>query len=239
MQIVDHEVITNINTAMELLTDEAIIARVLNGHHADFEVIMRRYNQRLYRTARSILNDDDTAQDAVQQAYIAAYLKLDSYMSTGRLGAWLSRITVNEALMIKRKTGNKLNEKKQPFDIVNLKTTNPGPADSVANQELALLIENAIDRLPEDFRSVFVLRAIQQLSVHETADSLALNEATVKTRFYRARIKMQDMLNLHIQESGLHAFEFAGHRCDGIVASVLQRIKNIELTGIGSGKTSN
>ena len=219
MHIPDIDEPTQTDRELAVLTDEVIVERVRQGDLASYELIMRRYNQRLFRTARSILQDNQAAEDAVQEAYIAAYYKLDSYQSTGKLGAWLSRITVNEALMIKRKPGSGPSVLSAAMELETHHHTNP--SEKFANKELAKLIENAIDALPDEFRSVFVLRAVQQLSVRETAASLDLKEATVKTRFLRAREKMQQLLNPHIEDAGLHAFEFAGARCDQMVRSVL------------------
>ena len=216
------------------MSDKQLIARVRGGDISAYAHIMRRYNQRLFRTARSMLHDNDSAEDAVQQAYITAYYKLDSYQFTGSFGAWLSRITINEALMIMRKPDNKLVTAVDMKTISMTGTAANGSththtqtdttADALANEELAILIEQAIAQLPLEFRQVFVLRAVQQLSVRETADSLDIGEATVKTRFLRARERIQEKLNLHIQQAGLHAYEFAGQRCDNIVQSVLHHI---------------
>lgn len=203
--------------------DDVIVNLVREGDILSYEVIMRRYNQRLFRTARSILNNDDDAQDAVQEAYIAAFYKLDSYESSGRLGAWLTRITVNEALMIKRKPDNRVVDQSSSEMLSNPQGS---PDDAAANRQLSVLIESAIDTLPDNFRRVFMLRAVQQLSVRETADSLDIKEATVKTRYLRARQQMQTVLNKHIEDVGLHAFEFAGERCDGIVKNVIDQLAN-------------
>lgn len=201
-------------------SDDAIVEQVRSGNTVAYEVIMRRYNQRLYRVARSILRSADEAEDAVQAAYIRAYFKLDSYVPGGKFGAWITRITVNEALMINRKRG----KAQQDIDVDQLASTSAGPAELSANRQLAELIENAIDKLPSDFRMVFMLRAVQQLSIQETAACLDIPQATVKTRFHRARVLMQQMLNIHIVSAGLHAFEFAGHRCDRIVKTVFERL---------------
>ena len=209
---------------MEAVSDEIAIEHIRKGHIHAYEVLLRRYNQRLFRVARSILQDSDAAQDAVQEAYITAYFKLDSYVSCGSFGAWLTRITVNEALMIKRKPDNRKADNRDNMDSVSQNTLNDNPFDTLSNLELAGLLEVAIDALPDDFRTVFVLRSVQQLSVRETAKSLDIPEATVKTRFHRARKLMQDNLNQHIEAVGLHVFEFAGERCDRIVQTVIERI---------------
>lgn len=207
------------------LTDEAIVERVRSGDTAAYELVMRRYNQRLYRVARSILRNPDDAEDAVQEAYVRAYFKLDSYIPGSMFGAWLTRIAINEALMIKRKRGK---TEQHDDNVEHLVATSAGPAEMSANRQLAELIENAMDRLPSDFRTVFMLRAVQQLSVQETAACLDIPQATVKTRFHRARNLMQQMLNVDIESAGLHAFDFAGHRCDCIVKTVFERLRLAE-----------
>lgn len=203
------------------LSDDVVVERIRAGNAAAYEIIMRRYNQRLYRVARSILRDADDAQDAVQEAYVRAYFKLGSYAPGGAFGAWLTRIAINEALMIKRKNGKMEHD---DLDVDRLVATDVGPAEQNANRELAGLIERAVDRLPGDFRTVFVLRAMQQLSVHETAICLDIPQATVKTRFHRARNLLQQMLNAQIDGAGLRAFEFDGERCDRIVQIVFGRL---------------
>ncbi|MDH5408899.1 MAG: RNA polymerase sigma factor [Gammaproteobacteria bacterium] len=210
---------------LESTSDEVAIEYVRSGNTAAFEVIMRRYNQRLYRVARSILLDNDAAQDAVQQAYIAAYYKLDSYTEHTSFSAWLTRITINEALMIRRKHDNRIAENRDMHEADKIAAKSNNPATIHANKELAVMIESAIGQLPEEFRYVFVLRAVQQLSTKETAESLDINEATVKTRLHRARNLMQLNLNEHIEQAGLHVFEFAGQRCDNIVRMVLERLR--------------
>lgn len=221
------EATTNIDTT----PDDIVIEQVRKGNTNAFEIIMRRYNQRLYRVARSILTDSDAAQDAVQQAYISAYYKLERYTPGGYFGAWLTRITINEALMIKRKADNRIAATKDSLDNDKLSATGTDPVTVQTNKELAGLIESAIEKLPDEFRYVFVLRAIQQLSTKETAESLDINETTVKTRLHRARNLMQHSLNQHIEQAGMQVYEFAGQRCDRIVRTVLEK-----LTTLSAGK---
>ncbi len=210
--------------------DIIVLDRIRSGDCRAYEMVMRRYNQRLFRVARSILRSDDMAQDAVQEAYVTAFYKLDKYEPTGSFGAWLTRIAVNEALMIKRKNHrfiredtwnvsvNGAQEGEQPAEMSD-------PEDRVANAELARLIERAVDGLPEDYRTVFVLRDIQQLSIKETAESMGVNEATIKSRLFRARNLMQQMLDKYISAAGMEVFEFAGKRCDRMVSLVLRKLR--------------
>ncbi|MEJ8566358.1 RNA polymerase sigma factor [Elongatibacter sediminis] len=209
--------------------DLEAVEQILAGEETAYAQIMRRHNQRMFRAARSILSDDDVAQDAVQEAYIKAFYRLESYRPTGSFAAWLTRIAVNEALMIKRKNPHyQAHGENEPeaagHPVPSAAATRADPADRAANIELAGLIERAIDRLPLEFRTVFVLRAIQQLSVRETAESVGINEATVKTRLHRARKLMKEVLDRHIADAGLGVYEFAGRRCDRMVATVLARL---------------
>lgn len=210
-------------------SDETLIARIRAGDKGAYEIILRRYNRRLFRVTRSILRDDDDAQDAMQEAYVRAFTNLGDYRTPGNFGAWLTRIAVNEALMKKRR-----DKRFSPRDAAQLhdeddavaeeRAPGAGTEDLAANGELRHLIEAAVDRLPENFRTVFVLRAIEQLSIEETATCLDIPAATVKTRFHRARGLMQQALTHYIDAAGHSAFDFAGPRCDRMVAAVLTRL---------------
>jgi RNA polymerase sigma-70 factor (ECF subfamily) len=210
-------------------SDETLIARIRAGDASAYEPIMRRYNRRLFRITRSILSDGDDAQDAMQEAYVRSFTKLDEFRPPGHFGAWLTRIAVNEALMIKRRRHRFVAHDGAPSEdneerIAREPTPGPGTEDAAANGELRRLIEAAVDRLPADFRTVFVLRALEQLSVEETAVCLDIPAATVKTRFHRARGLMQQSLERHIEAASLNVFDFAGPRCDRMVATVLARL---------------
>lgn len=209
-------------------TDETVIARIRAGDAAAYEIIMRRYNRRLFRVTRSILRDDDDAQDAMQEAYVRAFTRLADFAAPGSFGAWLTRIAVNEALMRKRKDQRFEHVDAAAADEDDAMSQTPAPGagteELAANDELRHLIEVAVDRLPDNCRTVFVLRAIEQLSIEETASHLDIPPATVKTRFHRARGLMQQALAVHIGAAGLHTFDFAGARCDCMVAAVLARV---------------
>lgn len=211
------------------LPDEALIARIRAGDSSAYAIILRRYNRRLYRVTRSILRDDDDAQDAMQEAYVRAFTNLGDYRTPGNFGAWLTRIAVNEALMKKRRDKRFApRDAAPPHDEDDTPAEQPatgvGTEDLAANGELRRLIEAAVDRLPESFRTVFVLRAIEQLSVEETAACLDIPAPTVKTRFHRARGLLQQALGRYLETAGPTAFDFAGPRCDRMVEIVLARL---------------
>lgn len=223
------------NTARRSVTqlpDETLIARIRAGDTSGYETLLRRYNRRLFRVTRGILRDDDDAQDAMQEAYVRAFTHLGDYHTAGNFGAWLTRIAVNEALMKKRsdkqyaaRAASPLRDEDDEDDaMAQAPATGAGTEDLAASGEWRHLIEAAVDGLPEGFRTVFVLRAIEQLSIEETAACLGIPAATVKTRFHRARGLMQQALTRHIDAAGPAAFDFDGPRCDRMVAAVLARL---------------
>lgn len=212
--------------------DDVLVARVLGGELAAFEPIMRRYNQRLFRIARGILRDAAEAEDVVQEAYVRAFEKLDSFNGPDGFAAWLSRIAANEALGRLRRRGRVIALDDHRVDagrpeargIDAMPSTDLGPERLAASRELREEIERAIDALPDDFRAVFVLRAVEGLSVAETAASLGIVDATVKTRLHRARRLLRRHLADRLDSAVPDAFAFAGVRCDRIVAGVMERI---------------
>lgn len=220
-------------SAAEANSDPALIARVRAGEGAAFELIMRRYNQRLYRVARAILRDPAEAEDVVQEAYVRAYARLSDFVGPEGFGAWLSRIASNEALGRIRKRGRVVaiddwrgrdGGDTEERGIDTMPSPHPGPERLAASTELRGLLEDAIDALPEDFRAVFVLRAVEGLSVAETAASLGIVEATVKTRLHRARRLLRERIAARVDATAPDAFAFAGARCDRIVAHVTARL---------------
>ena len=207
--------------------DSGVITRVLDGNVDAFEIIMRRYNQRLFRIARSILKDEHEAMDAVQEAYVKAYYQLDKFNGPDGFSSWLSRIVSNEALMRLRKSHRinytlddpMSNESDEPvFDIQ--------PIDMIAADQLRSLLEKAVDQLPVGNRCVYMMRAVQQLSTRETALSLDVTEGVVKTRYLRAKRLLQEIFEDHIRKAGLSLHEFDGDRCDSIVTNVMEQLKN-------------
>lgn len=221
--------------------DREALARVRAGETAAFEAIMRRYNRRLFRIARAILRDDAEAEDAVQETYLRAFDRLGDFVGPDGLGAWLGRIATNEALgrlrrrgrvvlladrRAARRDGQAPEASAMTDDDPFGPTADPGPDPErlAASGELRGLLEAAIDRLAEPFRTVFVLRAVEQLSVAETAASLGIAPETVKTRYHRARLQIRRTLDATIAREAGSLFPFAGARCDRIVARVLARL---------------
>ena len=202
----------------ESLTDEEIVVRVRAGDRALFELILRRHNERIYRTVRSILRDEAEVEDAMQQAYVDAFAHLGDFAGRARFSTWLTRIAVHEALARKRR------QRPEGELMTNLPDPNRSPEQRTQDAETQKLLVTAIDELPEHFRTVFVLRAVQGLSVEETAETLDLNTETVKTRLHRARGLLQKAIIARTEPALARALPFPATRCDRVVAAVLRRI---------------
>lgn len=218
--------------------DERLVASVLAGDHRAFEMLMRRYNQRLFRIARGILRDDAEAEDVVQEAYVRAYLRLGQLSEGAAFGGWLARIAANEALERARQgrwarrsgaavSENTVQDHAEQMLMAGLARNPTTPEEAAAGRETRRLIEAAIDALPDAFRSVFVLRAVEQLSTDETAACLGLRPVTVKTRYFRAKMLLRKALERQMTVQATAAFPAAGARCDRIVAAVLGRIASL------------
>jgi RNA polymerase sigma-70 factor (ECF subfamily) len=203
-------------------TDEVVVARVLAGALASFEVLMRRYNQRVFRAARAVLRDDAEAEDVVQDAWVRAYAHLSQFAGRASFATWLTRIVVHEAIARRRRRMRQV-----PLDdhAPALVATTPPPDDAAGGREVAAAIERAIDALPTPYRTTFVLRDVQGLDTAETAACLDVPEATVKTRLHRARSLLRTQLGAALDVAADGVFAFAGHRCDRMVATVMSRIQ--------------
>jgi RNA polymerase sigma-70 factor (ECF subfamily) len=167
------------------LTDTELVAKTLAGDMRALETLIRLHNGTLYRTARAILRDDAEAEDAVQDAFLQAFRALGSFRGESKLSTWLVRIAANEALMRLRRNANAA--ARTDVEADELVSREAGPERTVQSSELRQLLEARIGALPEDYRAVFMLRAIEELSVEETAAALGIPEATVRTRYFRAR----------------------------------------------------
>ena len=212
------------------LTDDALV-EIARDNKLAFEALMRRHNRRLFRVTRSVLRDGDAAQDAVQETYLRAFTKLDTYQPTGRFGAWLSRVAFNEALMMRRRNRGdtvSIDDAGQDALAVEEATSSDAPtADQYLEAAHArALLEHAIDALPENFRTVFMLRAVEGMDVRETADCLGVNSATVRTRLFRAQRLLRAGLSHRLNGESTEIFDFGAERCDGVVAYVMSRLPN-------------
>jgi RNA polymerase sigma-70 factor (ECF subfamily) len=213
-------------------SDAELSRRVAQGEPAAFETLMRRHNRTLFRTARAILRDDAEAEDALQEAYLHAYSAIGSFRGEAKLSTWLARIVANEALMRVRKRTRRseivpLQPGASEKEINQIADTNMDGTPEISAQriEMRRLLEAQIDSLPDDFRAVFVLRVVDEMSVEDTAETLGIPQATVRTRLFRARSLLREGLASKIDLACEEAFTFAGERCDRIVANVMERIE--------------
>jgi RNA polymerase sigma-70 factor, ECF subfamily len=209
--------------AISRLPDEEIVPRVLEGETSLFELIVRRYNQRLFRVTRAILRDDDAAEDAMQEAYLRAFAKLDQFAGEAKFSTWLTKIAVYEAL-------GRLRRAESRQELPEIMDTHDNPERAAYGQELRIAIEVAVDNLPPLYRSVFVLREMEEMSVAETADCLGITQESVKTRMHRARALLRGQLERAIGEASAQVFSYLGHRCDRMTHNVMMRITHLSDT---------
>lgn len=210
--------------------EAALVAAARGGDRAAFEAIMRRHNRQLFRTARAILRNEADAEEAVQEAYLKAFLHLDGFAGGSQLSTWLVKITVNEALgrLRRRMPGNGPDDL-QADDLAEAamsERTNAetSPEAAAAQGEIRRLLEAAIDALPQAQRTVFMLRAVEEFSTEDTASCLGIPPETVKTRLHRARQALRRRLQHRVAAALGDTFPFAGARCDRVVATVLSRL---------------
>jgi RNA polymerase sigma-70 factor (ECF subfamily) len=213
--------------------DAALVERILRRDDTAFEALMRRYNGRLFRVSRAILKDDRDAEDALQDAYLEAFRHIGQFRGDAQLGTWLTRIVVNQALMrLRRQKRDRVvlpfrrreDEADEPEVQVADQKTESAP-DALLRAEMRRLLERRIDELPVAFRTVFVMREVEDMSIEETAASLSIPATTVRTRLFRARALLREALARDFDTAALNVFGFAGARCDRIVASVLARVR--------------
>ena len=208
------------------LTDEDIVTRVLQGQIALFEVLMRRHNERIYRAARAILRDDREVEDVMQQAYVNAYAHLRQFDGRAAFVTWLTRIAVHEAIARARKQGRyePLDSEGDALETISPGSSSPDPERLAFARELAVLLEAAVDELPDGCREVFVLREVQGLNTSETAAVLGVSDDVVKTRLSRAKATLRRDLLERAGFGAPHTFSFHQSRCDRVVAAVFGRI---------------
>lgn len=211
--------------------DAELVRRARERDPGAIRAIMQANNRRLFRMARGILKDDSEAEDVVQEAYVRAFTHLDSFRGDSSLATWLTRIAMNEAL-------GRLRRRHPTVDYTTLK---PGvleaqiiqfplsampddPERTMAQREIQTVVERAIDELPDAFRSVFIARVVEGMSIEETAELLGLKPETVKTRLHRARALLRDNVEKRIGPVVMEAFPFAGKRCERLTQAVLKRL---------------
>ena len=211
-------------------TDQDIVDRIKAGDTALYEIIMRRYNQRLYRVARAILRDDAEAEDVMQDAYVRAYQHLDQFAGRAPFSAWLTRIAVNEAIgrLRLRKRNPQLEDSEDDGELcMNIVDTSSNPEQSASRAEVGQLLEEALLALPEKYRTVVMLRDVEELRTSETASALDLSEENVKIRLHRGHEMARGWLFTRVGTSAKTAFPFMGGRCDRVVQGVFERLAEL------------
>lgn len=206
--------------------DDEVIRQVLDGKTWRFELLMRRYNERIYRAARAIVRDDQEAEDVMQQAYVNAFMHLRQFQGAARFSTWLTRIAINEALARVKRRGRyeAFDESRSGVEPFASHDPSENPERRALANELRDLLESAIDGLPDGQREVFVLREVEGLSTSEVAELLDVSEDVVKTRLSRSRATLRRALLDRTGASASEAFHFYRPRCDGVVAHVLERL---------------
>jgi RNA polymerase sigma factor (sigma-70 family) len=216
--------------------DADIVHRIVAGDLAAFELLMRRHNRRLYRLARATLRNDAEAEDALQDAYLKAFRSLAQFRGDAALATWLARLVLNECLGRLRRAARRQNvmpmllecpdDEQLSLDMDPTHThDDSGPDQVAARAEIRALLERKLDALPVGFRTVFVLRSVEEMSIEETAQSLGIAEATVRSRHFRARQMLRESLAEEADRLGPDLFEFGGKCCDRVVAAVLARLR--------------
>jgi RNA polymerase sigma-70 factor (ECF subfamily) len=208
-------------------SEDDLVARARTGDGAAFEALMRRYNQRVFRAARSVLRDDAEAEDVVQETFVRAYRHLADFQGRSSLGTWLMRIAVHEALARVRRS--RLVDRDEE-GISGVPSTQPDPEAQASSRELRSLLIAAIDSLPEGLRTVFVLRDVEGLSTLEASDVLQLSPEAVRVRLHRARLALRRRVEKELGAEVEALFTFAGARCDAMVRRVFRTL------GLGPGR---
>jgi len=229
MKLLDSDVAS---APLAVLPDTEIVRKIREGETALFEVLMRRHNQRVYRAVRAVINEEADVEDVMQQAYINAFTHLDQFEERAQFSTWLTRIALNEAVAKRRKI-------KGPGSVVRIRleldddrrgymdtliSPEADPERQAYAEELRRVLEAAVEALPDNYRTVLMLRDIEGLSTSETGEGLGLGEEAVKTRLHRARAMIRRAVTERIGGVAAEAFQFHAPRCDRVVAAVLARI---------------
>lgn len=213
------------HTDYDGIADKDIIRSILEGKTQLFEVLMRRYNQRLYRIQCSYLDDEEAVKDALQTTYIKAFQKLEQFRGEAQFSTWLTRIAINEALKLANRNkryqnmhvaGEPASLKQEPSD------DNRTPEEMTIRADLRSILEETVSDLPPKYRSVYLMREVEQMSTKETATCLDISRSNVKVRLHRAKQKLRDSLEKKVSDTDI--FNFLGVRCDNMVYAVMKQL---------------
>ncbi|MGB2867856.1 MAG: RNA polymerase sigma factor [Bacteroidota bacterium] len=207
------------------VNDEEVVGRVLAGEKTAYELIMRKYNQRLFRIVRSYIVDKDEIEDVIQDAYVKAYEAMPRFEKRSSFSTWLIRITINEALArVKqhKRRPHQLSDGSESAEQLVQASNKENPLGTLMNSELKDILEKAVDGLPEKYRSVFLMREIEGMSIVETSESLAISQTNVKVRLNRAKEMLREAIGSFYHDPEVFHFDLV--RCDRIVQNVLRRV---------------
>ena len=214
--------------------DAALAARVASGDTAAFERLMRLHNRRLYRLARATLGNEADAEEALQDAYLNAFRAIGRFRGESSLATWLSRVVLHECLERLRRQWRRSSivqlvssdaDERVEHEFMSQPSPGATPHDHAERSEIRALLERRLDQLPEAFRTVFVLRGVEEMDVSEVAGCLGIPDATVRSRFFRARSMLRELLAQDFDVAERDVFSFGGRHCDRIVAAVLERLQ--------------
>jgi RNA polymerase sigma-70 factor (ECF subfamily) len=208
------------------LPDEALVDRIRGGETDLFEILMRRHNQKVYRTIRSIIRDESEVEDAMQQAYLSAFAHLGQFGGAAKFSTWLLRISMNEAVG-RRRRALRLVGQSESEEVTMQLDPRENPEDRAAARELGSWLARSIDALPEHYRAAVMLRDVEGLSTQEVAEVLTVSEDVVKTRLHRARALLRERMEADLSANAGQEFTFHARRCDRVVAGVMQALARI------------
>jgi len=212
----------------DTISDHEIITRILLGEKNLYALIVRRYNQRLYRIAMSIINDDAEVEDVMQTAYINAWENLGKFAFKASFATWLTRILINESLLRLKKRGKSINmnDDKMDREIYQQHTKEvQTPVVKIINAELKLALEDAIRQLPEKYRTVFIMREIEEMNVAETQACLDISGVNVKVRLNRAKALLRESLSAFYKKEDILHFHLS--RCDRVIEKVMSKVQSV------------
>lgn len=218
----------NLDQIESSLSDNEIVERILNGNTALYQLIIRRYNRRLYRVAWAITQDEWEAEDVIQETYVRAYEHLTQFQGRSLFSTWLTRIAIHEAWGRMKRRGRECNIDEADALLPKASRVTRTPEDDVLTIEARTVLEEAIAALPQAQRSVFVMRSLEEMSVTEIAHCLDITEHAVKMRFLRARLSLRRALYCRTSAADSQAFKFMGERCDRVTAGTLSRIRDLQ-----------
>jgi RNA polymerase sigma-70 factor (ECF subfamily) len=212
------------------ISDEEVVRRVVAGERELFELLLRRYNQRIYRAVRALLRNPDEVEDVMQQAYVNAYRFLHQFEGRSSFATWMTRIAMREAVAKNKKTVSLLRlvqETEGEHAMNDIREPSPDPETRAVAADLMQHVEAEVAALPEAYRSVLLLREVEGLSTEETAECLEVSEDVVKTRLHRARMMLRDALYRRAGTGLQSIFSFGSSRCDRVVAKVMEEIRRM------------